>query len=395
MRFLASCLLPPATKRPAHAARVRCRHTLRCFWHRMRRGALPLAAGVLVVALLADCAPGSLLPHAAGLPGAGNSREAARSQPAGPAGAPAAGSVPGPAAADRQGMAQPGSAAPASATGQSPPAAPLPDAASVDRLIVKTGVMTVQVSDLAGAMAQIDGIVAAIPGAYIASATTSYHASVAPAAPPAGAGKAGAPAAPAVAAARQVLPVPPGPTPPAGSGALLVLKVPAESFNDAVQHLRDLGTPLYESLGTQEVTEEYVDLAAQVRNLEATEQQYLSLLGRAQRIDEILQIQQRLTDVQGQIERLKGRLQLLQRRSAMATISLTLVLPSAGTQVAGEARAMRTLRAAWAALLAVLERALDLVIYVAVFALPLLPLAAGLWWWRRSRRPLASAGGAV
>lgn len=372
MRFLASCLLPPATERPAHAARVRCRPTLRRLWHRMRRGALPLAAGVLVVALLADCAPGSLLPHAAGLPGAGNSREAARSQPAGPAGAPAASSVPGPAAADRQGM-----------------AAPLPDAASVDRLIVKTGVMTVQVSNLAGAMAQIDGIVAAIPGAYIASATTSYYAPVAPAAPPTGAGKAGAPA------ARQVLPVPPGPTPPAGSGALLVLKVPAESFNDAVQHLRDLGTPLYESLGTQEVTEEYVDLAAQVRNLEATEQQYLSLLGRAQRIDEILQIQQRLTDVQGQIERLKGRLQLLQRRSAMATISLTLVLPSASTQVAGEARAMRTLRAAWAALLAVLERALDLVIYVAVFALPLLPPAAGLWWWRRSRRPLASAGGAV
>ncbi len=133
-----------------------------------------------------------------------------------------------------------------------------------------------------------------------------------------------------------------------------------------------------------------------MRNLEATEQQYLSLLGRAQKIDEILQIQQRLTDVQGQIERLKGRMQLLQRRSAMATISLTLVLPAAGTQPAGEARALRTLRAAWAALLAVLERVLDLAIYVAVFALPLLPLgAATVWWWRRSRRPLASAGGAV
>ncbi len=392
MSKLVSRLAPPIVEWPA---RTRCRGILGYLGRQLRRGALPLAVGVLAMALLAGCAPGSVLPPGTGRPSASSDRAASRALPAGAQGAPASGSAPepaAPAALDRQGNAPAGSAARPPATAQGQAAMPLPDAASVDRMIVKTGALTVQVRDLAAAVAQVDGIVAAIPGAYVAASTTSYRAS---STPPAGTSASGAPV-PAGGASRQVLPIPPGPTPPAGSSALLVLKVPAESFSDAVQRLRDLGMPLYESLGTQEVTEEYVDLDAQVRNLEATEQQYLSLLGRAQKIDEILQIQQRLTDVQGQIERLKGRMQLLQRRSAMATISLTLVLPAAGTQPAGEARALRTLRAAWAALLAVLERVLDLAIYVAVFALPLLPLgAATVWWWRRSRRPLASAGGAV
>jgi hypothetical protein len=156
-----------------------------------------------------------------------------------------------------------------------------------------------------------------------------------------------------------------------------------------MQRLRGLGTPLVENVSTQEVTEEFVDLEAQVRNLEATEQQYIRFLDRAQRIEEILPLQQRLTEVRAQIERLKGRMNLLQRRADVSTIDVTLVLPGTTdpTRPGAEPRAIRTMREAFAQLGVVLLALLDVAIYLAVYALPLLPLLAIFYWWRRGRRP--------
>jgi hypothetical protein len=164
--------------------------------------------------------------------------------------------------------------------------------------------------------------------------------------------------------------------------------------------LRETGSPVSEQVSTQEVTEEFVDLEAQVRNLESTEQQYIRLLERAQRIEEILPIQQRITDVRGQIERLRGRMNLLQRRSDVSTITLTLLLPgSAAAGAPGEPRVITTLRYAFSQLGAVMLGLLDVAIYLGVYALPLLPVALFAWWWRgrRSRpvTPAPAAGGAV
>jgi hypothetical protein len=255
----------------------------------------------------------------------------------------------------------------------------LPPLPSADRMIVKTGTLTVRVADLTAAMQRVEAVVAAIPGAYVATSSTSYLAG------------AGAPA-----GREGIVPAPPAPPLPArpATSASLTLKVPADSFSDAVQRLRALGTPLVENVSTQEVTEEFVDLQAQARNLEATEQQYLRLLERAQRIEDILPIQQRLTDVRGQIERLRGRMNLLQRRADVSTISLTLVLPPGQADPAGSAdepRAVRTLRVAFGQLSAMLQGTLDLAIYLGVFTLPLAPFVLFYLWWRSRQRRTASA----
>jgi hypothetical protein len=259
-------------------------------------------------------------------------------------------------------------------------------------MVVKNSTLTVQVPDLADAVQRVNAVVAGVPGAYVAASTSTFRADPTPTAVGAAPGVAGAPK-----PAEQVV-APPRPQPaPAGQSASLTLKVPVDAFGDVLARLREIGTPLVENVSTQEVTEEYVDLDAQARNLEATEQQYLRLMERAQKIEEILPLQQRLTEVRGQIERLRGRMTLLQRRADSATIGLTLVLPPAksGATPASEARPVRTLKDAFGHLAVFLQGTLDLVIYLGVFLLPLVPVGAGLLWWRTRRPAAPSAGGVV
>ncbi|MBI3973135.1 MAG: DUF4349 domain-containing protein [Chloroflexi bacterium] len=281
----------------------------------------------------------------------------------------------------------------AAATGAGQPAAAgapaaLPPIPSFDRMIVKTGSLTLEVTDLVEAVQRVGAIVAGIPGAYVAASSTSYRAE----SPPRGGGDGVRPL-----PAQSIIPIPPKPVPGPGQSASVTIKVPADSFGDALQQLRGTGKPLSEHVSTQEVTEEFVDLEAQVRNLEATEQQFLALLQRAQKIEEILPIQQRITDIRGQIERLRGRMQLLQRRADVSTITVSLVLPAhiERAQPAGEPHVVRTLRVALANLRAVVLVLLDAAIYVAVYALPLVPLVLAFLWWHRTRRTTPSPGGVV
>ena len=110
-------------------------------------------------------------------------------------------------------------------------------------------------------------------------------------------------------------------------------------------------------------------------------------------------MQQRITDVRTQIDRLRGRMNLLQRRADLSTLTVTLVPPAqrSDTQPATAPRPLQTLQAAWSHLGTLLQALLDVLIYVGVYTLPLVPFAAGYWWWRstRTNRHAPSTGGAM
>ena len=73
---------------------------------------------------------------------------------------------------------------------------------------------------------------------------------------------------------------------------------------------------------SKDVTEEFVDVRAQVENLETTERQLRALMDKAQRIEDIMSLQREITNIRGQIERLQGRANYLDRRAAMSTITI-------------------------------------------------------------------------
>jgi len=103
------------------------------------------------------------------------------------------------------------------------------------------------------------------------------------------------------------------------------IRVPAEQFYYATNIMRAMAVEvLSESTSSTDVTEEYVDLSAKLRNLEATETQLLELIKKAVKVEEILDVQRELSRVQGEIEQIKGRMQYLERTSSMSLIEVSL-----------------------------------------------------------------------
>ncbi len=124
----------------------------------------------------------------------------------------------------------------------------------------------------------------------------------------------------------------------ADDAATLTLRIPAARFDDALQRLRELDAEVTaEATREQDVTGSVVDLEARIRNLEASEIQYRSLLDRATDIEDILTIQSRLDEVRGQIEQLQAQLDQLSELASLATLTVTLVPAAAPVEEAASA----------------------------------------------------------
>ncbi|MBU2613642.1 DUF4349 domain-containing protein [Patescibacteria group bacterium] len=113
-----------------------------------------------------------------------------------------------------------------------------------------------------------------------------------------------------------------------GSGprnAWMTLRIPVDTFDETLRDLKAVGTlTLNESIHGQDVTEEFVDLDADIRNAQAEEASYLEILKRTGEIKDVLAVTERLANVRGRIERLEGRKRYLENRTDLATISLSL-----------------------------------------------------------------------
>jgi len=106
---------------------------------------------------------------------------------------------------------------------------------------------------------------------------------------------------------------------------IITIRVPAEDFGMAMDALRGLAVDVtHEETSAQDVTEEYVDLSAKLQNLEATEEQLLRLMEKAEVVEDILKVQIELSRTRGEIEQTKGRMQYLERTSATSLIRVQL-----------------------------------------------------------------------
>jgi len=102
----------------------------------------------------------------------------------------------------------------------------------------------------------------------------------------------------------------------------LVIRVPEQSYARVMERLSGLGRVEGREEAGQDVSQEFVDLEARVRHLEAVEAQLLSLLDDTNTVSEALTVQSQLNQVQLDLEQARGRLQYLDDQVAFATISL-------------------------------------------------------------------------
>lgn len=110
----------------------------------------------------------------------------------------------------------------------------------------------------------------------------------------------------------------------ARSGSL-VMRVPAERFEQALSALKDIALRVTsETVRGEDVTQQFIDLEARLRNLRAQEAVLLRLMDRAQSVSDTIRVQNQLTGVQLDIERIRGRLRYLEDQTAMSTISVSM-----------------------------------------------------------------------
>jgi hypothetical protein len=109
------------------------------------------------------------------------------------------------------------------------------------------------------------------------------------------------------------------------TSASLSIRVPAAKFDEVRTQIRKLGLRIEnESIEAQDVTKQYVDQEARLRNLRAQEQQYLGILRKAANVKDTLEVSDKLNEVRGAIEERQAEFEALSKQVETVAINITL-----------------------------------------------------------------------
>ncbi len=231
---------------------------------------------------------------------------------------------------------------------EAPVQAPVP-AAMANRKLIRTGQMRVEVEDTEAAMRRIREI-SAKAGGFIGDTSLTRHDD-------------------------------------GSHWGNVTIRVPTDQFDTMLQGLQELGRVHEISTDTQDVTEQYVDLEARIRNRKREEEALLELMKRRGSLEDIIRVETRLSDVRETIERFEGQLRLLKDQVALSTITVSLF--EKGEAALAETREYDTgfhLRSAVRALISLLRAiATALIYFVIVGWVFWVPLGIIIWVVRRRR----------
>ena len=171
----------------------------------------------------------------------------------------------------------------------------------------------------------------------------------------------------------------------------MTLRVPSDSLEEALERLQALATDVhYLNIERQDVTDQYSDLDARLRNLRATETELLALLTEVRerpnaKVEDILAVHRNLTQIREEIETLQGRKNLLDNQIGFSTVRVELIPDSINRPIVEEPwSANGPVRNALRALVATLQGLLTALIWAFLYLTPLLlvvliPLAILIW----------------
>lgn len=104
---------------------------------------------------------------------------------------------------------------------------------------------------------------------------------------------------------------------------LWVVRVPVDRYGEFLSGVTGLGFAESRREDAQDVTDEFVDVEARIRNNKKLEERIIEMVAeRTGKIADVLEIERELARVREEIERMEGRLRLLADRSALATITI-------------------------------------------------------------------------
>jgi hypothetical protein len=156
--------------------------------------------------------------------------------------------------------------------------------------------------------------------------------------------------------------------------ATVVVRVPASTLESALSEFKKVAVRTgREKISTRDVSREFYDNEAHMRNLRAEEQQYLAIMKQARMVKDTLDVSEKLSDVRDRIERLQAQIQLMTHDIEMSVVTIALTQESAGRALGIHWHPLRNAKIAVSELLDGLGDWMDSVIAL-VIKLPLILL---------------------
>lgn len=106
--------------------------------------------------------------------------------------------------------------------------------------------------------------------------------------------------------------------------ATYTARIPAEKLDGFLNASSDIGNVASKSVSGRDVTQAYVDTNAQLTSLQAERDRLLDFMDKASSMDNLLKIEERLTQVQGQIEQLTAELKNMDSLISYSTVTVTI-----------------------------------------------------------------------
>jgi Domain of unknown function (DUF4349) len=159
--------------------------------------------------------------------------------------------------------------------------------------------------------------------------------------------------------------------------ATATFRVPSNQLFAVIAAVRPMAIRVEsENVSAEDVSQEYADAGAQLKNLQATEVELRELLRtvreRTQKASEIMEIYNELTKVRGDIERIQGRMQYLSQQTALSTLKVELTPDALAVPVVEPGwQPLATVRAASRSLVNTMKSLIDALIWVILYLLPI------------------------
>jgi len=105
----------------------------------------------------------------------------------------------------------------------------------------------------------------------------------------------------------------------------LTIRISSEHFDTLLNQICGLAVHIdSKTVNSKDVTEEFVDIIARLKNKRKVEQQYLEILKKANTINDILAVNEHLRVIREEIEAKEGRLKYLSNQVSFSTINVNL-----------------------------------------------------------------------
>ncbi|MGI6642496.1 MAG: DUF4349 domain-containing protein [Bacillota bacterium] len=116
------------------------------------------------------------------------------------------------------------------------------------------------------------------------------------------------------------------------SSFYMTARVPSGELDSTMEELAGIGRVKRQDTSSSDITDQYVDLDARLRNKIVQEERLLKIIGEAKSVGELLQVEGELSRVRGDIESMQAQINHYDKSVAMASLSFTAMQEGSGVK---------------------------------------------------------------